>query len=128
MISHEEKLQYWLESAKNDQEAAEKLFEAGKYDWCLFLWHLVIEKLLKAVLTKENKEIPAIHDLKTLSKNTSLTFSQEELAELIEITSFNINARYDDYKRSFHKKAKLEYSSKWSRVCANLANKIKSSI
>lgn len=97
MISQEEKLQYWLDSAKNDQEAAQKLFEAGKYDWCLFLWHLVIEKLLKAKLSKEGKEIPAIHDLKTLSKNTDINFPPEELAQLIEITSFNINARYDDY-------------------------------
>ncbi len=128
MISHEEKLQYWLESAKNDQETAEKLFEANKNDWCLFLWHLVIEKLLKAILTKENKEVPAIHDLKTLSKNSNLTFSSEELSELIEITSFNINTRYDDYKRSFYKKATHEYTSKWSRVCANLANKIRSNI
>ena len=128
MISREEKLQYWLESAKNDRETAEKLFEAGKYDWCLFLWHLVIEKFLKAVLTKENKEVPIIHDLKTLSKNTNLTFSPKELSELIEITSFNISARYDDYKRSFYKKATREYTSKWSQVCADLTDKIKSNI
>lgn len=128
MISQEEKLQYWLESAKNDQETAEKLFEANKFDWCLFLWHLVIEKLLKAVLTKENKEVPAIHDLKTLSKNTNLPFSQEELSELIEITSFNINTRYDDYKRSFYRKANHEYAAKWSRTCSRLADKIRSSI
>ena len=128
MISQEEKLQYWLDSAKNDQETAQKLFEAGKYDWCLFLWHLVIEKLLKARLTKENKEVPAIHDLKTLSKNSLIDFTQEDLTWLIEITSFNISARYDDYKRSFYLKADREYTTRWSQICLALANKIRTEI
>ena len=128
MISQEQKLCYWLDSAKNDQEAAQKLFEVGKYDWCLFLWHLVIEKLLKAKLTKEGQEIPAIHDLKTLSKNTRLSFSPEEMTQLIEITSFNINARYDDYKRSFYHKADQEYAAKWSNICETIADKIKSTL
>lgn len=128
MISQEEKLQYWLDSAKNDQETAQKLFEVGKYDWCLFLWHLVIEKLLKAKLTKEDKEVPSIHDLKTLSKNTNIIFSTEDLIQLIEITSFNINTRYDDYKRSFFHKASKEYSAVWSKNCLTLAIKIRSTI
>lgn len=125
MVSQEEKLQYWLDSAKNDEEAAQKLFDSGKYDWSLFLRHLVIEKLLKAIITKNNKEVPPIHDLKTLSKNTNLELSQEEINQLIEITSFNISARYDDYKRSFYYKATQEYASIWTIICQNLANKIR---
>lgn len=128
MISQEEKLQYWLDSAKNDQETAQKLFEVGKYDWCLFLWHLVIERLLKARLTKDNKEVPAIHDLKTLSKISLIVFTPEELSQLIEITSFNISARYDDYKRSFYHKADREYTIKWSQICLGIANKIRTEI
>lgn len=128
MISQEEKLKYWLDSAKDDQDVAGKLFEFGKYDWCLFLWHLVLEKLLKAKLTKESKEVPVIHDLKTLSRNTNIDFSSEELAQLIEITSFNINARYDDYKRSFFHKANQEYATKWFQTCSTIANKIRSTI
>jgi len=128
MISQKEKLKYWLDSAVNDQETAEKLFDASKYDWCLFLWHLVIEKLLKAVITKENKEVPAIHDLKTLSKGTSLRFTPEDQIRLIEITSFNINTRYDDYKRSFYHKANKAYATKWSEICLRLANSIRSTI
>ena len=39
---------YWLSGAAHDLDAAEALFAAGKYDWCLFIGHLVLEKTLKA--------------------------------------------------------------------------------
>jgi len=29
------------------------------------------------------------------------------------ISTFNINARYDDYKLAFYKKCDLEYTKKW---------------
>jgi HEPN domain-containing protein len=44
----QEHVDYWLESAKNDLGAAEQLFLSAKYDWCLFIGHLVLEKTLKA--------------------------------------------------------------------------------
>jgi len=46
----EEHVKYWLDSAENDLDAAEKLFSAAKYDWCLFIGHLVVEKTLKHIL------------------------------------------------------------------------------
>ncbi len=30
-----------------------------------------------------------------------------------EITTFNLNARYDDYKQSFYKLCTLEYTNLW---------------
>ena len=47
---------YWINSAKHDLEVAETLFIAGKYDWCLFIAHLVLEKTLKSLYV-QNKEI-----------------------------------------------------------------------
>ena len=43
-----EHIEYWLKSAGHDLESAETLFEQKRYDWCLFLGHLVIENMLKA--------------------------------------------------------------------------------
>jgi len=43
-----EHVNYWLDSAKNDLGAANQLFLSAKYDWCLFIGHLVVEKTLKA--------------------------------------------------------------------------------
>ena len=37
---------YWVDSADHDLEVAESLFKNEKYDWCLFIAHLVLEKML----------------------------------------------------------------------------------
>jgi hypothetical protein len=37
----EEHIKYWVESADHDLDSAESLFAAGKYDWSLFIGHLV---------------------------------------------------------------------------------------
>ena len=40
-MTKEEHIAYWLKSAEHDLNAAESLFQSGKYDWCLFIGHLV---------------------------------------------------------------------------------------
>lgn len=44
-----QQIYYWLESAAHDLEVAETLFKNQKYDWCLFISHLVIEKVLMSM-------------------------------------------------------------------------------
>ena len=60
-----EHIQYWLDSAENDWAAAENLFASGKYDWCLFIGHLVLEKILKALFVQDNNNQlpPKTHNL-----------------------------------------------------------------
>ena len=41
-----EHIHYWLASAAHDLATAETLFQYKHYDWCLFLGHLTIEKML----------------------------------------------------------------------------------
>ncbi len=52
-------MNYWVNSANHDLDVSEALFQSGKYDWCLFIAHLVLEKILKAVYVK-NKRVPLI--------------------------------------------------------------------
>ncbi len=87
------------------------LFESKDYIWCLFLGHLVIEKLLKALAVKNNIEtVPKIHDLNKLAYAAGLEI-EETLADLLDIiTAFNIEARYPDYKKEFYKKANLDFT------------------
>jgi len=40
--------------------------------------------------------------------------------QLTEISTFNIAARYDDYKFKFYKKATHEYAKKWLAVSKKL--------
>jgi len=44
---------YWINSAEPDFEVAEALFVAEKYDWCLFIAHLVLELKFYKLCTKE---------------------------------------------------------------------------
>ena len=75
---------------------------------------MVIEKLLKGLYAKENKENPyAIksHNLLALAEKCNLDLTNEQIKKLQIITQFNISARYDDYKDSFKQKCTDEYTS-----------------
>jgi HEPN domain-containing protein len=71
------------------------LFKSKDYHWALFIGHLVIERLIKAVVVKKtNEHAPHSHDLRRLAKLTGLNFNQEYVSWLDTITTFNLNARY----------------------------------
>lgn len=48
-MKKEDILDYWIASSDHDFNAMVHLFEKGDYTWSLFIGHLVIEKLLKAM-------------------------------------------------------------------------------
>jgi HEPN domain-containing protein len=48
----EKTVAYWLEGAEYDIGVADAMFQAGKYPYALFMGHLAIEKLLKALVVK----------------------------------------------------------------------------
>lgn len=110
----------WIKSAKEDCQAAGAMYSSGHYHWALFLWHLVIEKVLKGILVKKGIVPPPIHDLEKLATLAQLPISDKEIHALKEITTYNIEARYDDYKRKFYKKATKAYTSKWIKICEEI--------
>jgi len=88
------------------------LFETGDYHWSLFIAHLVIEKLMKALYTKVNEEyqhVPRSHDLLYLAEKAGLELTEGIKKNLAVITSFNIQARYPDYQKAFYKKCTADY-------------------
>jgi len=46
--------------------------------------------------------------------------SKTQEKNLSEITSFNINARYEDYKHAFYKKATRAYALKWIKIIKDI--------
>jgi AbiV family abortive infection protein len=114
MKSEQEVVKYWRTASKEDFDSAEILFENKKYHHALFFCHLSIEKTLKAIIVKSTKTAPPlIHDLVRLAEKAKLPLNDSQMNELAEITTFNIEARYDDYKLSFRKKAKRRFSLKY---------------
>ncbi len=113
-----------LDSIEENKIVAKELFNSEHYSWSLFIWHLVVEKTIKAYLLNVNKEVPYIHDIKRLVFHSEVNFDELNLLdiELDEITSFNLEARYDDYKFELYKKADKEYTTKWIDKCTSLHN------
>ncbi len=104
-------------SSADDLDTAEKLFQSKKFHHCLFFVHLALEKILKAlVVSKKNDVAPPIHDLVRIAQKAEIPLNDEIISNLTEISTFNIAARYDDYKFQFYKKATEEYSKKWLSI------------
>jgi HEPN domain-containing protein len=109
-----ELIKYWKDGAIDSLDTSNTLFIPGKYHHCLFFLHLGIEKMLKAVFVKlKNSTPPATHDLVRLAETAGLPTTEIRKLELAEISSFNVSARYDDYKKQFYAKATKEYAKKW---------------
>jgi len=105
---------YWTKASSQDYHTAELLFKNKKYHHALFFCHLSIEKLLKAKIThKTNSAPPYVHDLVRLAEKTGILFSEQLRNDFAEISTFNIQARYDDYKLSFYKKATRIFTKKY---------------
>ena len=107
-------MKYWFESSDSDFDTMKVLFENHKNTWCLFIGHLVIEKLLKGLYAKNNPEnpiSPKIHNLILLSQKANLEVPNEIKEKIQVINTFNISARYDDYKKTFEEKCTNEYTT-----------------
>ena len=124
----DEAIKYWLNQSEKDIQTAKDLYRLDHYDWSLFVWHLAIEKILKAKIVSLDKKITYTHDLSRLAKEGNLPLNEELVSQLNEITTFNIEARYDDYKLSFYNKATKEYTKKWIKICEEIYQFVKKSI
>lgn len=114
IMEKKELISFWIESSYRDFRAMEDLFKKGHYTWALFVGHLVIEKLLKAYYV-ENMDIhpPLIHNLLRIAEKSKLELSEEQKDLLVTVTTFNIQARYDDVKREFYHKCSKEFTEVW---------------
>ncbi|MDD5674509.1 MAG: HEPN domain-containing protein [Chitinivibrionales bacterium] len=86
-------ISYWVSSADRDFETMDHLFKSGDYTWALFVGHLVIEKLIKALYVKQiSPEVPQSHNLPYLAEKSNLTITNQQRDHLILLTSFNKRA------------------------------------
>ncbi len=111
-MTKKEHIKYWRESAQHDLESAGTIFNSGRYDWCLFVGHLALEKLLKALFVDRNDNVipPRIHNLVRLAELSKIKLSDEQKFNLDKINDFNIEARYPDYKLEFYKRCTRNYA------------------
>lgn len=108
-------IKYWLNSADHDLETAESLLSAEKFDWCLFLGHLVLEKALKAFYVKDNdnRMPPKIHNLVKLAEKSTIPLDEGAKLFLDEINDFNLEVRYPEYRQEFYKSCTKQFAEEY---------------
>lgn len=117
---------HWIDTSEEDFRTMLNLYDSKSYSWSLFLGHVSVEKLLKALYVKIHKEhAPYIHNLYRLAELCRVEISDEYSDWLDEITSFNINARYNDYKKEFYNQCTPEFTSLWIERVKIIRNWIK---
>jgi HEPN domain-containing protein len=92
----------WLERSNYDLETAKAMLDAGRYLYVAYMCQQAIEKLLKAIIAQHGKENLPIHNLNRLAELAELRreLAAEQVDLLAELTAYNIEARYGDYKES----------------------------
>jgi HEPN domain-containing protein len=117
---------HWLTDSDRDYETMIHLFQTKDFSWSLFIGHIVLEKLLKAIVTKVTSDhAPFTHDLTKLAISAQFEFDEEQLNWLDTITAFNLNARYDSYKQAFKNKCTPEFTLEWIEKIKQLRTWIK---
>lgn len=116
-----QKVQYWLDSAEDDWKVTYHLFEKADYSYALFFAHLTIEKILKAIYTNKQDDIPPYtHRLVYLAEKIPLAITEKQIELLEAVTDFNLEARYPDEKFSFKKKCSKSFAEQYLKLIGEL--------
>lgn len=113
----------WSKSAHDDLNLAKDLFKLKYYSYSLFFCHLALEKLLKACFITTKDTYPeSTHKLTKIAKDAGIKLKETQIAYLNEITTFNIEARYDVIKAKLYKKATKYFTEKYLKITVDLFN------
>lgn len=103
----------WLMSSKYDFEVARSLFDSGHYIYTLFMCHLAVEKLLKAIVAESQEEMPPkLHNLIRLSELGQLVFPDEFRTFIEELNNVSIPTRYPENFVQLSKRLNKAYTRK----------------
>ena len=117
VMTNDEIVQYWLAEAEESLTVADHLVAKKDYSYALFFGHLAVEKMLKALYVKRHqKSAIRTHDLGRLANHVGLSLVDIRADQFDVMTTFNLEARYPDYKRAFRNKCTSEYTKKWMNI------------
>lgn len=111
----------WMQSAKEDIQVARELLKNKRYAYCLFFCQLSLEKIIKALIIHQTDNAPPItHDLIKLATTAGLSLNETQTTQLREITTFNVEARYDIHKDRLYKKATPKFTKAYTTITKEL--------
>ena len=118
---------YWFDGAKYDLSVANAMLKSKKYPYALFMGHLSLEKLLKALVVKYTEaHAPFSHSLPFLADKSGVEIPEEMLIKLREFMEFHFEARYPDVTKAFYKKCTGTYTTQKLKEMKEVIKWIKS--
>ena len=92
----------WLATAQYDLETAEFMYTSGRYIYTVFMSHMALEKITKAVIEEvSGKEPPRTHDLQYLFTLAGLTPEENTQDFIAELSNLSVATRYPvDFERA----------------------------
>ena len=108
----EEHIKFWIESADEDLDSALAIFETKRYVWSLYIGHLSLEKILKALIIRvtDNSLPPKIHNLLKLSELAKISLDENQKEFFNDVNRFHIEGRYPEFKDALNKIATFEFT------------------
>lgn len=107
----EKTVAYWLEQAEYDIGVADAMYQTKKFPYALFMGHLALEKLLKAMVVKISGEhAPHTHSLPLLADKLTFEVPQEIKKKLARFMEFYFESRYPDKQKDFYRKCSKEFT------------------
>lgn len=107
-------IEYWILSSREKLKTMEGLYDIRRYSDALFFGHLILEKVLKAlVVQRTKKEAPYTHNLYDLLRRAKLNVIQKDVKFLAKVNEFNMRTRYPDEKLKFYKICNKVYTDRY---------------
>lgn len=98
MINVSRQIEYWQKTAESDIETGSILVSSGKYVEGMFFCHLSIEKILKALVVKQVKDIPPrSHDLFYLANIAAVEITEKQTELMQILMKYQLEGRYPDH-------------------------------
>jgi HEPN domain-containing protein len=97
MIDIAKQVVFWRDGAQEDLSVAEELLEGGRVRHGLFFLHLALEKILKAHVCRQTRDLaPRLHNLVRLAELAERQLPEQYMDILAEMNRFAIAGRYPD--------------------------------
>ena len=108
----EKQIEYWIKASGLDLQTAMDIFDSGKnLHFCLYMCHLSIEKILKAIVVKNTNDFPPkSHNLLRLAEIGNVLLSEDRVTFLEELNQFQLSTRYPDEKFTIYSLATKEFT------------------
>jgi HEPN domain-containing protein len=120
----------WINSSDYDIKTAAALYKSKRFVYVIFMCHLAVEKVLKAIVSDRTKKMPPkTHDLFYLIKLASLTLPDNHMPILIHLNEASVPTRYpEDIKKlakAYNKEAALRYLTETKGVLKWLKSQVR---